>query len=321
MDFEGGIQKQFAAFKQELLNESAIMNVAISSQPPLSIGQDTIGIQWDGKADNDNTLYSMLSVGYDFIETMKIKLRDGRVFLPDFGTDSTNYIINEKAALSIGMDDPVGQPLTVWDEKGVIISRVEDFHMQSLYSSIEPVIIRLAPASTGIVFIRIAVGQTEQALTALETVYKKFNPEYPFTFHFLDDEYAQTYRSETVIGTLANLSAMLTILIACLGLFGLAFFTAEQRSKEIGIRKVLGASIIKNCDAVIRRIYSAGRRRVCRFRTHCVLCDVRLADWFHLPHGNKHRHSRGRRHRSVLIAGLTVSYQAIRAATANPVKS
>ena len=162
MDFEGGIQKQFAAFKQELLNESAIMNVAISSQTPLSIGQDTIGIQWDGKADNDNTLYSMLSVGYDFIETMKIKLRDGRVFSPDFGTDSTNYIINEKAALSMGMDDPVGQPLTVWDEKGVIIGRVKDFHMQSLYSPIEPVIIRLAPASTGIVFIRIAVGQTEQ---------------------------------------------------------------------------------------------------------------------------------------------------------------
>ncbi|HCP99744.1 MAG TPA: hypothetical protein DIT99_03175, partial [Candidatus Latescibacteria bacterium] len=98
---------------------------------------------------------------------------------------------------------------------------------------------------TGIVFIRIAVGQTEQALTALETVYKKFNPEYPFTFRFLDDEYEQTYRSETVSGTLANLSAMLTILIACLGLFGLASFTAEQRSKEIGIRKVLGASITK----------------------------------------------------------------------------
>ena len=321
MDFEGGIQKQFAAFKQELLNESAIMNVAISSQTPLSIGQDTIGIQWDGKADNDNTLYSMLSVGYDFIETMKIKLRDGRVFSPDFGTDSTNYIINEKAALSMGMDDPVGQPLTVWDEKGVIIGRVKDFHMQSLYSPIEPVIIRLAPASTGIVFIRIAVGQTEQALTALETVYKKFNPEYPFTFRFLDDEYEQTYRSETVIGTLANLSAMLTILIACLGLFGLASFTAEQRSKEIGIRKVLGASITKFVMLLSREFILLV---VVAYVVSAPIAYYVMSDWlagftFHTEISIGILAGAGIG--SVLIAWLTVSYQAIRAATANPVKS
>ncbi|MEE2993051.1 MAG: FtsX-like permease family protein [Gemmatimonadota bacterium] len=296
-------------------------DVAISSQNPLSIGQDTIGIQWDGKADNDNTLYSMLSVGYDFIETVKIKLRDGRVFSPDFGTDPTNYIINEKAALSMGMEDPAGQPLTVWDEKGVIIGRVKDFHMQSLYSPIEPVIIRLAPASTGILFIRIATGQTEQALTVLEAVYKKFNPEYPFTFRFLADEYEQTYRSETVIGTLANLSAILTILIACLGLFGLASFTAEQRRKEIGIRKVLGASITKIVMLLSREFILLV---VAAYVVSAPIAYYVMSDWltgftFHTEISIGILAGAGIG--SVLTAWLTVSYQAIRAATTNPVKS
>jgi hypothetical protein len=257
------------------------MNVAISSQNPLSIGQDTIGIQWDGKGDNDNTLYSMLSVGYDFNETMKIKLRDGRVFSPDFGTDSTNYIINEKAALSMGMEDPLGQPLTVWDEKGVIIGRVKDFHMQSLYSPIEPVIIRLAPASTGILFIRIATGQTEQALTVLEAVYKKFNPEYPFTFRFLDDEFEQTYRSETVIG--ASITKIVMLL-----------------SREF-ILLVVAAYVVSAPIA-----YYVMSDWLTGFTFHTEISIGILA---------------GTGIGSVLIAWLTVSYQAIRAATTNPAKS
>ncbi|MCG8603654.1 ABC transporter permease [bacterium] len=243
LDFEGGIRDHFEAFKQELLNEPGIMNVTTANRNPLAIGSNTISVQWEGKPENDNTLFSVISAGYDFIETMRIALKEGRAFSPEYGADSTNYIINEKAAATMWMDDPVGQPLTLWSRPGAIIGVVKDFHMQSLYDPIEPVIIRLRPQSTTRLFVRIAAGQTVDALARLEEVYKEFNPEYPFNYRFMDEQYEQTYRSEIVIGTLANIFAVLAILIACLGLFGLASFTAEQRSKEIGIRKVLGASV------------------------------------------------------------------------------
>ena len=321
MDFEGGIRKQFEAFKQELLSESAIINVSIANHNPLSIGSNTIGVQWDGKAEGDNTLYSVVSAGYDFVETMKIKLKEGRLFSKDYGTDSTNYIINEKAGATMGMDNPVGQRLTLWGREGIIIGVVKDFHMTSFYNPIKPVIIRLAPGSTGIAFVRIAAGKAEEALTALETVYKKFNPEYPFTFRFMDDQYEQTYRSEIVIGALANISAVLAILIACLGLFGLASFTAEQRSKEIGIRKVLGASVTNIVMLLSREFILLV---VIAYALAAPIAYYVMSIWledftFHTEISIGVLAGAGIG--SVLIAWLTVSYQSIRAGAANPVVS
>ena len=319
LDYEGGIEKQFEAFKHELLNGPGIVNVTNASQNPLSVGQNTIGVEWDGKVEGDNTLYSIISTGYDFVETMKIKLKEGRLFSTEYGTDSTNYIINEKAAASMGMGDPVGQPLTLWDRPGAIIGVVKDFHMRSLYQPIEPVIICLRPQSTQILFVRIAAGQTAEALARLEKVYKEFNPEYPFNYRFMDEEYEETYRSETVIGTLANIFAVLAILIACLGLFGLASFTAEQRSKEIGIRKVLGASVSNIVMLLSREFillvvgayvvavpiaYYVMSRWLEDFTFHTEISAGVLA---------------GAGVVSVLIAWLNVSYQSIRAAMANPV--
>ena len=317
--FEGGIQEKFDTFKQELLREPGIVSVASSSSNPLSIGQNTIDPEWDGKDPDDNTLYSVISAGYGFIETMKIDLKEGRLFSEAFGADSSNFIINETAAQSMGMTDPLGQRLAMWGREGVIVGVVEDFHMNSFYSPIEPVIIRLSPENTWMMFVRIAAGETTEALAALERVYKKFNPEYPFSYRFMDQEYEEMYRSEIVIGTLANYFAILAILIACLGLFGLASFTAERRTKEIGIRKVLGASVtnvvlLLSRDFIVLVLFA--------FVVAAPISYFVMTDWlseftFHIDLGYGILALAGVA--SVLIAWLTVGYQSIRAATANPV--
>ena len=321
MPFEGGVQEQFETFKQELLREPGILNVASSSSNPLSIGDNTINPEWDGKDPDDNTLYSVLTVGYDFIETMKIDLISGRHFSKAFGADSSNFIINETAARAMSMDEPLGQRLALWGREGVIVGVVEDFHMRSFYEPIEPVIIRLRPGNTWMMFVRIAAGQTAEALAALERVYTKFNPAYPFNYHFMDEEYEEMYRSEIVIGTLANYFALLAILIACLGLFGLASFTAERRTKEIGIRKVLGASmasvvLLLSRDFIVPVVWA--------FVVAAPIAYFLMTDWlneftFHIDLGWGILALAGLA--SVLIAWLTVSYQSVKAALANPVEA
>ena len=143
----------------------------------------------------------------------------------------------------MGRDNPIGERLSYWDQAGEIIGVVKDFHMNSFYEPIEPTIIRFDPERTWMLFVRTEAGKTQEALAGLEALYATFNPDYPFDYRFLDENFEQMYRSEIVIGTLANFFAFLAVFIACLGLFGLASFTAEQRTKEIGIRKVLGASV------------------------------------------------------------------------------
>ena len=319
MDFEGGIRQQFDTFKQELLKEPGIVNAATASSNPLAISDMTLGPRWDGKQEEDKTAFSVLTVGYDFIETMKIDLITGRHFSEAFGADSSSFIINETAARAMSMDEPLGQRLALWGREGTIIGVVKDFHMQSFYSEIKPVIFRLVSEEQWTLFVRIAGGQTSEALAGLERVYNKFNPDYPFHYRFMDEEYEEMYRSEIVIGTLANYFAVLAVLIACLGLFGLASFTAERRRREIGIRKVLGASVssvvlLLSRDFILLVVWA--------FVVAAPLSYFLMTDWlneftFHIGLGFGLLAIAGLA--SVLIAWLTVSYQSVKAALANPV--
>jgi hypothetical protein len=321
MDFEGGMQERFDSFKQELLREPGIVNVASASSNPLSIGQDTIDPEWDGKPEGDNTLFSIISAGYDFIETMKIDLIAGRHFSREFGADSANFIINETAAETMGMDEPIGKSLSMWGRDGTIVGVVKDFHMQSLYGEIEPVIFRLVPEDTWMLFVRIAGEQTSEALAGLERVYKRFNPDFPFQHRFMDEQFEETYRSEIVVGTLANYFAILAVFIACLGLFGLASFTAEQRTKEIGIRKVMGASISSVVLLLSREFILLV---VGAFFVAAPIAWFIMNDWlsgfaFHTNLGAGVLVTSGVA--AAAIAWLTVSYQSVRAASADPVVS
>ena len=252
---------------------------------------------------------------------MKLELKEGRLFSEAFGADSSNVIINEAAAKAMGMEEPLGQRLAMWGREGVIVGVVKDFHMQSLYAPIEPVIIRLSPEDTWMMFVRIAAGETTEALAALERIYKRFNPDYPFHYRFMDEEYEEMYRSEIVIGTLANAFATLTILIACLGLFGLASFTAEQRTKEIGIRKVLGASVSSVVLLLSRDfiILVVGAFVVAAPISYFLMNDWLNEFTFHIDLGLGILAMAGIA--SVVIAWLTVSFQSVKAALTNPVEA
>jgi putative ABC transport system permease protein len=240
---EGELAKTYPLFKQELLGMAGIQSITNMSGGPLGNRSTTESVTWPGKDPDAAISFNNTAVGYDFAKTLKIKFIGGRDFSSDFGTDSSGYLINQAAAKRIGYKDPVGQPLTLWRKPGKIVGLIEDFHFNSLHEPIRPLIIRLADNYYGNILIRTQPGKTKTALASIEALYRKLNPKFPFTYSFVDSEYQKIYKSETVVGTLSTIFALLAIFIACLGLFGLAAFTAEQRVKEIGVRKVLGASI------------------------------------------------------------------------------
>jgi ABC-type antimicrobial peptide transport system permease subunit len=299
-----------------------IQSVARLQNPLTGFGSSsTFGITWPGKPAGSTPNFMIQRAGYDLVKTLKLSVK-GRDFSPAFGTDSTNYLINEAAAKIIGYADPLGKPLTQWNQPGTIIGVLKDFHYGSLHKPIEPLVIRLSkPSPSEAILIRTQPGQTKTALASLETLYQRFNPTIPFNYQFADTEYQKLYKSETVIGTLANVFAALAILIACLGLFGLAAFMAEQRTKEIGVRKVLGASV-----ASIVTLLSADFLRlvllaillatpIAWYVTNLWLENytyrINLSWWIFVFAGTI----------AILIALLTVSFQSIKAALVNPANS
>jgi ABC-type antimicrobial peptide transport system permease subunit len=318
---EGNLATRFDAFKQELLRTPGIQSVTYAQEVPTHIGNSTGGVTWPGKDPNMNIEFTQTSVGYDFIKTMKI-LVDGRDFSPAYGTDSTNYLINKAALKRIGYTDPIGKPITFWGTPGKIIGVMEDFHFQSLHTPIEPLIVRFNPNPGGqSLVVRTQPGQTQQALASLERVYKQFNPEFPFFYSFADEEYQKLYKSETMVGQLANYFAFLAIFISCLGLFGLAAFTAEQRTREIGVRKVLGASITQIISLLSRDflklvllaivIASPLAWYLMSRWLEDFAYKIDLEWWIFGLAGLL----------ALLIALFTVSFQSIKAASSNPVKS
>jgi len=244
IEMEGETADRFDTYKNELLNIPEVLQVTSTSGNPLNYGRSSSGVSWSGKDPDAEVEINVLTVGPDLIETMGMEIIYGRDFSLSYGTDTANYIINEEAARIMGFENPEGEPLSCWGVDGQIIGLVRNFHMSSMYEQIAPLVIRYDPSDTFVAFLRIQ-GNTQQALTAIENVTKGFNPAFPFAYGFLDEEYEQSYRSEIVISTLANIFAGIAIFISCLGLFGLSSFSAEQRTKEIGIRKVHGANLSK----------------------------------------------------------------------------
>ena len=238
-----GVKKNFESFRNEALQQTFITGVGKADNLPYQVGSSSSGLKWDGKKEDEEILFQIYRTDYDLIKVLGFDMKDGRNFSRDFSTDTTNYIVNEEAARRMGMEHPVGQSLDLWGRKGQIIGLVKDFHSNSLYSPIEPLVFMLNPENTWVTFIRIDGSKTKEAISFLESLIKKFDPEFPFEYRFLDKTYEEQYKSEMTIGKLADYFTGIAIFIACLGLFGLASFTVERRSKEIGIRKVFGASV------------------------------------------------------------------------------
>lgn len=198
---------------------------------------------WEGKDPADRTPFAMRPVNYGMLDLLDVELKDGRGFSKEFGTEEDKVIFNQAAIDYMGLKNPVGQKVFIGDFGLEIIGVTKDFHFQSLHEKVGPLFFILRPAWTKMVMVKIAPGKAPQALAGLDNLYKNFNPGFPLNYQFLDDEYQAQHVSEQRVATLARNFGGLAILISCLGLFGLAAFNAERRVKEIGVRKVLGASV------------------------------------------------------------------------------
>ncbi len=289
---------------------------------PTNVNMGTGSVNWTGKAPDEKAFFWELFVGYDFIKTLNIPLVAGREFSPDFGTDSTNVLINEEAAKAMQLKNPVGETVEFHGKKGKIIGVMKDFHLRSFHEAISPLIIGFeSQFPYGQAVVKIRAGRTKEALATLEKANKDFNPKFSFEYTFADEDFNQQYKSEQLIGRLANIFAALAIVISCLGLFGLAIFTAEQRTKEIGIRKVLGASVTN--------IMTMLSKDFLQLVLVAALIAFPVAWWamhqwfqafvYHVPISWWVFALAGLA--TLFIALLTVSFQAIKLALSNPVKS
>jgi ABC-type antimicrobial peptide transport system permease subunit len=321
LPLSGTVASSFDFFKTEALKQSGVISISRIAQRPVEIENTTGGVEWEGKDPATKPIFTQTAVGYDFIKTMQATLVSGRDFSEDH-TDSANYIINEKALAIIGYEDPIGTPFTLWGVKGTIIGVVKDFHFNSLHVPINPLVIRLMKGtSSGAVLVRTDPAKTSAALTGLEALNNKINPDFPFSHQFADEEYGALYTSEQVIKQLSGYFAFLAIFISCLGLLGLVIFTSEQRIKEIGIRKVLGANvsqiiILLTKDFILLVIISIALSVPVAYFTMDEWLSgfeyhIELEWWLFALAAVI----------AMLVALFTVSYQALRAAVANPVNS
>jgi putative ABC transport system permease protein len=240
------IRTQYDAFKSELLRDPAVVGVTASSDVPTYSVHSTGGFSWEGKDPETHFLIHQFSVDHDYLRTFNMNVIAGRDFSKEFPVDAAtqSFIVNETAVKAMGLENPVGTKFTLYDNEGQIIGVVQDFHYKSLQKEIEPLVMRIEPDRDNYVFVKFNSERTQEALAAVQRVYKAFNPEYPLEYTFLEETVEQLYDSEQKTRKIFNYFTIIAILISCLGLYGLAAYMAQQKTKEIGIRKVLGASIL-----------------------------------------------------------------------------
>jgi ABC-type antimicrobial peptide transport system permease subunit len=245
MWMKGDMRKHSEAIRQELSRERAIEVASLSSANPIDFGNSTSGLEWVGKDPKEKILFSNFSIDYNFIQALGMQIKMGRTFKQEFTSDTANFIVNEAAAKAMGFDaNAVDQPLTLWkSKKGKIIGVVKDFHFQSVHSKVDPLFMLYDTGWYNVVFIRYKEGQMSGALKAMEKISKQYAASYPFESNILDQDWEDLYKTEDRFGKLFNYFSVLSIIISCLGLFGLSAFSAEQRTKELGVRKVMGASV------------------------------------------------------------------------------
>lgn len=241
---EGSLIQNYETFKKEALRMPGIKYVDRSAQTPHSMGLAGPFATWPGMDPQKTVNVIPSSVGYDFIKLMGLTILEGRDFSENNRSDTANYIVSSAAVTEMGLKDPVGTTITLFGAKGTIIGVVNDFNVRSIHQSISPVILNVNESlNFGTILVRTHPGQTAEAILSMQKIYSSLNPRHVFEYSFLTDQYERLYKSEQIVRVLSNIFGMLSIIISCLGLLGLTMFTAEQRVKEMSIRKVLGARI------------------------------------------------------------------------------
>ncbi|MEO9482742.1 MAG: ABC transporter permease [Ekhidna sp.] len=239
---DGNIDENSSTFIHELKKIPGVENAALFGHDLLGDKGMTTGLSWEGKDPEAKIRFANLEIGYDLIETFGMEMVQGRSYSNAFGDESAKIILNEKAIEVMGLEDPIGKTIKIWRRDREIIGVVKNFHLESLHDEILPCFMQYYPELSSVI-IRIHPQNQLETIAQIEELYLQFNPELGFNFRFFDQEYEALYKSEMQMSNLSQSFAIIAIIISCLGLFGLVTFTAEKRQKEIGIRKVLGASV------------------------------------------------------------------------------
>jgi len=323
LPLRGETYSTYAALKEQLLRNPRLLNVTATHQEPTSISSNGGGADWDGKDPSQNYLIGYAAVDFDYAETLKIEMAAGRTFSKKFTTDGGKaWMVNEAVTRLMGLDPAaaVGKRFS-WGVEGTIIGVMKNFHYQSVRSAIEPLAVIVAPEEFRFVIVRLKAGEIPASLQDVRKTWQRVFPQYPFEYRFFDEDFGRMYRADESMGSLLKAFAGLAVIIACLGLFGLASYTAEQRTKEIGVRKFLGAS----SPGIVLLFLKQFAKWVLLANLLAWPCAYILTkNWL-----------QGFAYRStvawwlfalagagtLIIALLTVSFQAVRAARANPVDS
>jgi ABC-type antimicrobial peptide transport system permease subunit len=316
------VHKHFDAVRTELVNAGAIIEMAESGSPTTSVWNSNGGFDWEGKDPNQGVDFPNNAVSHDYGKAIGWKIREGRDFSREFASDSNAFILNESAVKFIGLKDPVGKIIRWENVPFTVIGVVEDLLVESPYAPVRPSMFHLSSGTENVFLLKLnPSANAQEAVRKIESVFKRINPAKPVAPAFVDQDYARKFGDEKRLGTLTTFFAILAIFISCLGLFALASFVAEQRTKEIGIRKVLGASVsglwrMLSQDFVVLVFISS--------ILAVPIAYYLITNWL----ANYEYHTEvswwifvvsvlG----ALLITLLTVSYQAIRASLMNPVKS
>jgi putative ABC transport system permease protein len=314
----GDYGRKYEASKQELLQNPNIQSIS-RCFPPSRGNRPTTDVSWDGKDPSSEILMYSEIVDYDFLKTFGLKMAEGRFYSREFSTDPENYVVNETAVKVMEMESPIGKQLTIGEEKGTIIGVVKDYHGGSLHEMITPKILKFSGRGF---FVSVKFqGNTSSMVGFLEEKWKKFVGDYPFRYNFFDESINNWYYTEKRFGKIIQYFTGLAIFVACLGLFGLASFMAERRTKEIGIRKVLGA----NVSGIVILLSKEFSKWVLISNIIALPAAYLIGkNWLQ---GFAYRIGLGPEififstATALIIALFTIGYQAIKAASANPVES
>jgi putative ABC transport system permease protein len=316
------IHKNFEAVKADLVKTGAIVSIAEAGSSPTGNASSTSAVEWEGKDPNLSVDFPQNAISYDYGKTIGWQFKDGRDFSMAFLSDSSAVIMNETAVHFMGLKTPVGATIKYYGNPFKVIGVTKDMIAESPYEQVRPTIYFLSKDANNVVLLKINPKVSAgEALQKIGSIFKTYNPAQPFEYQFVDQEYAKKFGNEERIGKLASFFASLAIFISCLGLFGMASFMAEQRVKEIGVRKVLGASVLNlwgllSKDFVLLVIISLLiATPAAYYFMHNWLQQYpyrsEMAWWIFASSGAG----------ALVITLLTVSYQSIKAALANPVRS
>ncbi|MNS56049.1 FtsX-like permease family protein [compost metagenome] len=318
------IVNHYDAVKNDVINSGAAIEMTASQSPVTEVWSNSSGFTWKGKDPNSQDDFGIIGVFYDYGKTIGWQFTKGRDFSKEFKTDTTAFVINEAAAEFMGLKDPVGEIIgsVGGPERYKIVGVVKNMVMSSPYNPVKPTLFYLNSGRGDVITVKLNPKvSSKESLVKIETIFKKYNPAVPFEYKFADFEYNKKFGAEERIGKLSSVFACLAVFISCLGLFGLASFTAEQRTKEIGVRKVLGASVM-NLWGLLSKDF---------VKLVIISCLIAIPIAYYFMHEWLQRYE----YRStiawwifiatvigaMMITLLTVSFQAVKAALANPVKS